>query len=97
MDALSSELQSFLIHLGKEPNCVSENMEHYVKHLLHLLHTDDEQMLIKMYGLFGTPVSSLEYLAHERNFSHEQLRQTIETCLRKIAITPEWQMIKQLI
>lgn len=95
MDALSSELHSFLIRLGKEPNCVSEKVEHYIKHLLRLLYPDEEQVLIELYGLFGTPVSTLETLAHERNLSPEQLRQAVEACLRKIAVTPEWQMIKQ--
>lgn len=95
MDALSSELHLFLIRLGQQPDCVSEKVEHYIKHLLRLLYPDEERMMIECYGLFETPMKSLESLAAERNFSPEQLRTTIEACLRKIAVTPEWQMIKQ--
>lgn len=97
MDSLSSELQTFLIRLGKEPDCVSERMEHYIKHLLYLLQTDEERILTEYYGLFGHNVKSLEDLASERQLSPAMLEQVIETCLRRIAITPEWQMIKQTI
>ena len=42
MDALSQELQDFLIRLGKEPGCVSEKVEHYIKHIMHLVYADEE-------------------------------------------------------
>lgn len=95
MDALSSEFHLFLIRLGQQPNCVSEKVGHYIKHLLRLLYPDEEQVMIEFYGLFETPIKSLEDLAYERNLSSEQLHKTIEASLRKIAVTPEWQMIKQ--
>ena len=41
MDALSQELQDFLIRLGKEPGCVSEKVEHYIKHIMHLVYADE--------------------------------------------------------
>ena len=45
MDALSQELQDFLIRLGRNPGCVSEKVEHYVRHIMHLVYADDEDML----------------------------------------------------
>lgn len=96
MDALSSELQDFLIRLGREPNCVSGKVEHYIHHLLQLLYPDDEQLLKEYYGLFGTPVRRLEDLARGRGVSTDRLTQVIENSLRKIAVSPEWQMLKQL-
>jgi len=97
MDALSSEFQTFLIKLGKEPFCVDERVEHYTKHILHLLHSDEERLLTDCYGLFGNDVVEVKDLARERGMSVAQLTQIIETNLRRLAVSPEWQMVKQLI
>lgn len=97
MDALSEELQDFLIRLGKEPQCVSEKVEHYIKHIMHLVYADDEDMLQQYYGLFGNDVMPLEDIAKERHVSNETMLKIIEANLRKMAVSPEWQMVKQLI
>ncbi len=97
MDALSEELQDFLIRLGKEPQCVSEKVEHYIKHIMHLVYADDEDMLQQYYGLFGNDVMPLEDIARERHVSNETMLKIIEANLRKMAVSPEWQMVKQLI
>lgn len=95
MDILSNELQDFLLKLGRNPQCVSEKVEHYVKHILHLLTVNDETLLIQYYGLFGNKKIPLEELVHRYGISAEALSSTIEICLRKLAVTPEWQMVKQ--
>ena len=97
MDALSEELQDFLIRLGKEPQCVSEKVEHYIKHIMHLVYADDEDMLQQYYGLFGNDVMPLEDIARERHVSNETMLKIIEANLRKMAVSPEWQMVKHLI
>ena len=97
MDALSEELQDFLIRLGKEPQCVSEKVEHYIKHIMHLVYADDEDMMQQYYGLFGNDVMPLEDIARERHVSNETMLKIIEANLRKMAVSPEWQMVKQLI
>lgn len=97
MDTLSEELQNFLIRLGKEPNCVSEKVEHYIKHLIRLLPVNDEKAMKDYYGLFGCPVKPLCDVAHERKVSEDIMLKIMENNLRKIAVTPEWQMIKQII
>ena len=97
MDALSEELQDILIRLGKEPQCVSEKVEHYIKHIMHLVYADDEDMLQQYYGLFGNDVMPLEDIARERHVSNETMLKIIEANLRKMAVSPEWQMVKQLI
>ena len=97
MDALSEELQDFLIRLGKEPQCVSEKVGHYIKHIMHLVYADDEDMLQQYYGLFGNDVMPLEDIARERHVSNETMLKIIEANLRKMAVSPEWQMVKQLI
>lgn len=97
MDALSQELQDFLIRLGQNPGCVSEKVEHYVKHTMHLVYADDEDMLQQYYGLFGNDVKPLEDIASERKVSTGTMLRIIEADLRKMAVSPEWQMVKQLI
>ena len=97
MDALSQELQDFLIRLGQNPGCVSEKVEHYVKHIMHLVYADDEDMLQQYYGLFGNDVKPLEDIARERKVSTDTMLRIIEADLRKMAVSPEWQMVKQLV
>ena len=97
MDTLSQELQDFLIRLGKEPGCVSEKVEHYIKHIMHLVYADDEDMLKQYYGLFGNDVKPLEDIAKERRVSSGTMLKIIEANLRKMAVSPEWQMVKLLI
>lgn len=95
MDKLSNELHDFLVVLGKNPQCVSEKVEHYMKHILHLLDVKDETLLVRYYGLFGNQKVAPEDLAHDFGISVEALQGVVELSLRKMAVTPEWQMIKQ--
>lgn len=97
MDALSAELQDFLIRLGSRPESVSHKMEHYIEHLLHLLDHDDEQMLRQYYGLFGSQVLPLDHIADGHGTSADSTLKTIESCLRRLAVTPEWQMLRQMV
>lgn len=97
MDTISQELQEFLIRLGKNAECVDENTIHYVKHILHLLSTDDEYTIEMYYGLFGIEAHPLDDIATRKGVSTEKMMSVIEIALRKLAITPEWQMVKQLI
>lgn len=97
MDALSNELHEFLLRLGKDPSSVSHKVSHYMEHLLHLLQADDEESLMHHYGLFGHELLPVEVIANERGISIETLLTTIHSCLRRLAVTPEWQMIKQVI
>lgn len=96
MDSLSVELQDFLILLGRNPKAVSHKVEHYIKHILQLLPCDEEKILVQYYGLFGSDVKTLDYIAHEHGISAERLQTVIATSLRRLAVTPEWQMVKQL-
>lgn len=95
MDALSLELQEFLVRLGRNPECVSEKVEHYIKHILHLLNVEDERIMIRHYGLFGQKQTPVEALAAEYGMSADEVLLVIGKSLRRLAVTPEWQMIKQ--
>ncbi len=95
-DKLTHELHSFLVRIGMQPESISPQMEHYLEHLLYLLPPEDEEAVTHYYGLFGAERKSLQELAKEQKISQEEALEKIDQCVRKLAVTPEWQMIKQI-
>ena len=96
-DRISSELHSFLVRMAYTPEDISHDTEHGMEHLLHLLEPEDEEAVIHYYGLFGADRMSLDEIAHSRGMSAEDMMAAIDRCIRRIAVTPEWHMIKQKI
>ena len=95
MDALTRSLHSFLVRVGLNPTSLSPQMEHYLEHLLFLLQPEDEEAVTHYYGLFGSERKSLQEIAKELEMSQEDAMERIDQCVRKLAVTPEWQMMKQ--
>ena len=93
MDNISKELHAFLVKMGYEG--VEHEYEHKMEHLVALLDVSDEEDLTHYYGLFGEPRQSLDELARLRHKSPEQTLADIEKSIRKLAVTPEWQMMKE--
>jgi len=91
MDALTRTLQSFLVEMGLRPDDVPHDIEHNMEHLLHLLDADDEEAVTHYYGLFGQERRSLDELAKQRHLSNEDMMERIDKCVRRLAVTPEWQ------
>lgn len=96
MDPLTAQLHSFLVNVGMDPAVVSPQMEHYLEHLLYLLPPEDEQAVIRYYGLFGELRLSLQEIALQLGMSQEDTMERIDRCVRKLAVTPEWQMLRQM-
>ena len=96
-DNLSRTLHSFLVHIGLHPESISPQMEHYLEHLLFLLPPEDEEAVTHYYGLFGAERRSLQEIAAKLHLSQEDAMERIDQCVRKLAVTPEWQMMKQTI
>ena len=96
MDALTQSLHSFLVRIGLDSTNVSPQMEHYLEHLLFLLPPEEEEDVTHYYGLFGCERKSLQEIAKELGQSQEDAMERIDRCVRKLAVTPEWQMLKQL-
>ena len=94
-DNLSRELHSFLVRIGMAPDSISSKMEHYLEHLLYLLPPEEEEAVTHYYGLFGVQRKSLQEIAAELQLSQEDTMARIDQCVRKLAVTPEWQMLKQ--
>ena len=93
MDALSQSLHSYLVQVAYEG--ATHEQEHQLEHLLALLYPEDEQALVSYYGLFDEPRLSLDEIARKRGESPEEAMAAIDRSIRKIAVTPEWQMIQQ--
>lgn len=97
MDKISSPLHEYLTRLGQDPALKGSRMEHYMKHLLRLLPPKEEEQLKQLYGLFGTERHPEDDIAQSQNTTTDDLRQSTATSLRRIAVTPEWQMLQQVI
>ena len=76
---------------------MSHQVGHYIEHLLHLLPTFNEQRLISFYGLFGKTRLTLRQLAQAQNETDAQTAENIAADFRRLAVTPEWQMLVSLI
>ena len=97
MDDLSRSLHTFLVRVGLSPTTLSPQMEHYLEHLLYLLPPEEEKAVIHYYGLFGAERKSLMEIAKDLSLSQEDAMARIDQCVRKLAVTPEWQMLKQIL
>ena len=95
MDSLTRQLHSFLVRVGLNPTSLSPQMEHYLEHLLYLLPPEEEEAVTHYYGLFGAARESLQEIAAELELSQEDAMERIDQCVRKLAVTPEWQMMNQ--
>ena len=96
-DNLSKELHSYLVRIGLNPTSITPQMEHYLEHLLFLLPPEDEEAVTHYYGLFGCERESLQDIAKKLGLSQEDAMARIDQCVRKLAVTPEWQMMKQIL
>ena len=97
MDSLTRSLHSFLVRVGLNPTSLSPQMEHYLEHLLYLLPPEDEEAVTHYYGLFGAQRLSLQEIAKILDLSQEDAMERIDQCVRKLAVTPEWQMLNQIL
>ena len=97
MDNLTRSLHSFLVYVGINPSCITPQMEHYLEHLLFLLPHEEEEAVSHYYGLFGCERKSLLEIAKDLDSSQEETMERIDNCIRKLAVTPEWQMLQKTI
>ena len=96
MEQIAKDLQNFLVQMHYQPETVSHKMEHYMEHLFHLLPVDDEQLLCGYFGLFGHEQQPLVEIARKANLSQEDCMAHIDELLHQLAITPEWQLLRQV-
>ncbi len=92
MDPITRELNTYLVAMAYQG--ATHEQEHQMEHLLALLAPDDEELILHYYGLFGHERLALDDLAAHRHEQPDDTITAISRLLRRIAVTPEWQMIK---
>ncbi|MBQ9667836.1 MAG: hypothetical protein IJV45_03690 [Prevotella sp.] len=92
MDPLTKTLNTHLVAMAYQG--ATYEQEHQMEHLLALLDPDDEELILHYYGLFGHERLALDDLAAHRHEQPDETLAAISRLLRRIAVTPEWQMIK---
>ncbi|MBQ8047662.1 MAG: hypothetical protein IJ196_07040 [Prevotella sp.] len=97
MDLLTKELQNYLLRMRYEPGNVSGRMEHYMEHLMHLLPATDKEDLLHYFGIMGHEQWSLQQIARLRDLTSEDMLARIDRNLRKLAVTPEWQLLAKAV
>lgn len=93
MDPLSQSLHTFLVRMAYEG--AAHEQEHQMEHLLALLEPADGQALVSYYGLFDEPRLALNEIAKARGETDEQTMAQIDRSIRKIAVTPEWETMRE--
>jgi hypothetical protein len=54
-------------------------------------------MMTSFFGIMGKQITSLSMLAAKYGTTVDVMQKRIDRDLRHLAITPEWQMVKQMI
>lgn len=96
MDTFSKSLDAYLQRMGRTKLLVDHKMEGYIQKLLFLLPPGHDKAICEIYGILGSPKSSLEDVARRFGKTPDQMKEQLEQDLRKIAVTPEWQMINPM-
>ncbi len=97
MDELSAELNTFLVRLGRQPESVPHEAAHAVEHLLSLLGLPDAEAVKAYYGVCGAESTGLGDLARWHSLSPEAMMERIHKSVRRMAVSPEWQLVKAML
>lgn len=95
MDAYAKQVHNFLKLMNDSVLLVSEQNKANMDILITMLGALDKEIICDCYGLFGTPQKPLADIAKKHRVKPEVINEIIAKDLRKIAITPEWQIIQQ--
>ena len=95
MDKITQPLERYLQLAHQSALLVSQADRANLNVLLTMLGPIDKDIIDAYYGLFGTPQASEDQLAAKYRITVEAIREIIVKDLRRLSITPEWQMIKK--
>lgn len=93
MDKYSQQLHRYLLLLSRSALLVKEGDRRNMRTLLTMLGPLDQQIVEARYALFGQSGADLDALARRYRLTAGQLDEIIAKDLRRLAITPEWQML----
>lgn len=93
MDKYSQQLDSFLRLLAKGSFLITDRDKANMQVVLAMLGPIDEEIVDSYYGIFNVPRQPLDAIANRYHLRPIELQTAIEKDLRRLAITPEWQMM----
>ncbi len=95
MDDITKELEKHLVLMGLYPEKVSHPLEHKIRDLLLLIPKEAALAIENYFGLFSQERLSLKEIAKTFKKEDEQMMALIDSWLRRLAISPEWQILKE--
>lgn len=95
MDAYAKQVFNYLQLMQHSALLVSERDKANIDILLTMLGETDKHIICAYFGLFGQKRQSLEAIALEYKVEPAAIMEILSKDLRKVAITPEWQMMKE--
>lgn len=95
MDRYAKQLNDYLELMSRSTLLVSESDRRNMQVLLTMLGPIDEDIVESYYGLFGHESKPLDDIARRYRLTPGSLADIIAKDLRRLAVTPEWQMLLQ--
>ena len=93
MEKYAKQLNDYLELMSRSTLLVSEGDRRNMQVLLTMLGPIDEDILKSYYGLFGCETKPLDDIARCYRLTPDSLADIIAKDLRRLAVTPEWQML----
>lgn len=92
----AQEFHSFLMALNANPEKTNNQLRHFLDHLFSILKEEEAEAVKHYYGILGHEQMVLNDIARERQVSEAEILQEINNNVRRIAITPEWQQLRNI-
>lgn len=97
MDKFSEQFDRYLKLAHSSKLLVTESDLANLSMLFNILNPVDRTLLTSAYGLFDTPLTSVEEMAEKYKVDKEVIEKRLEKDIRLIAVSPEWQiMMRQM-
>ena len=93
MDTCSQQLHQCLDLMARSALLFTDGDRANMDILITMLGEVDKQIICARYGLFGTARQPLEATAARYGVPPGAIVEILEKDLRKLAVTPEWQML----
>lgn len=93
MEKIAQPLDNFLKLSHQSVLLVSQADKANLNVLLTMLGPIDKDIIDAYYGLFGTTKMSADQLATKYKITPEAIHDIVAKDLRRLSITPEWQMM----
>ncbi|MBM6992013.1 MAG: RNA polymerase subunit sigma [Prevotella sp.] len=95
MNSLSHQIHAYLELMRDSTLLVSDRDKANMEILITMLGPVDKDIISTRYGLFGAEMKPLDAIARQHRVTPQTIEEILEKDFRKLAITPEWQMMVQ--